>query len=116
MVDAYERYWARLRVPMDETSQALMLVEREYKVPVGKLRPWHALHRVFAPTKGKHRYRWLHIRSYEVGSSDVLVWGVWARVKAAGHEEAWLRAGGMSRLGDVVLAYAGRPPSSRAGE
>lgn len=68
--EAFGKYWRQLGASPNTVRAVLELVEREYGVAMGHLRPWHSLARLEAPTRVSVPWRWLFVRALEQGTAQ----------------------------------------------
>lgn len=104
---AYERFFARSNLSKQAVYEVLELLESEYGVPAGVLRPSDRLDKLMMPVRPANFWQWA---VYQVKQGDrhfALQEALTKRLKHFGTVEVWRD---VSTLAEYISAWDGRAP------
>lgn len=104
----YERYFMDL--PKEAVFECFDLIEEEYELPSGLLRPEDKLMKLFAPVDTKNPLRWLVYQVREGDSQTEITSELAKRQQRYGTNEAWVQAG-VETVADLIRAWCGKRPT-----
>ncbi|MGH9873044.1 MAG: hypothetical protein ACRD9S_11350 [Pyrinomonadaceae bacterium] len=105
--ELYSRYWASDGLAEASVLECLDLIEVEYQLPAGILRPQDKLEDLFDPVATKNPLRWLE---YQTGADDrksEVNYQLAKRMKQHETLGAWTH---IETVDDLVHAWCGRTP------
>ena len=111
--ELYTRYFEKAGLPKDEVLECLKLLEFEYDVPSGLLRPEDKLEKLFNPIPAKNPWQWLVYRTREGDSQTEINYELGKRMRRAGTIQSWSHIknfGGITFF-DLIKAWCGKTPS-----
>jgi hypothetical protein len=103
----YARFWAAEGLPQSEVLDCLNLIEIEYELPPGILRPEDELTKLFDPIPTKNPIKWL---SYQTGVEDrksEINHQLAKRMSQHNTIGAWVR---IETLDELIRAWCGQKP------
>jgi hypothetical protein len=111
--ELYTRYFQRAGLPKEEVFDCLRLIEFEYKVPAGLLRPEDKLEKLFSPVSAQNPWRWLVYRTREGDSETEINYELGKRMRRAGTVKSWshIEKFGDLTFRDLMKAWCGKRPS-----
>lgn len=111
--ELYARYFEKEGLPRDEVFECLKLIEFEFEVPAGLLRPEDKLEKLFSPVPAKNPWRWLVYRTREGDSQTEINYELGKRMRRAGTIQSWshIKNFGDVTFSDLIKAWCGRKPS-----
>lgn len=112
-VKVYQQYWAEF--PEQDIMELFELLEVEYQLSPGLLRPADRLNKLLEPVATVNPLKWLVYRARTEDSTTELNYRLGKRQQRYGTQRAWQQAG-IATLDDLVRAWCGQLPGSQAGE
>ena len=111
--ELYARYFEKAGLPKDEVLECLRLLEFEYDVPSGLLRPQDKLEKLFSPVPAKNPWQWLVYRTREGDSQTEINYELGKRMRRAGTIQSWshIKNFGDITFFDLIKAWCGKTPS-----
>jgi hypothetical protein len=111
----YARYFEKLGCPKTEVLECFNLIEFEYQIPAGVLRPEDKLEKLFEPVTTKKPWRWLVYRTHEGDSETEINYELGKRMRRFGTVQAWSH---IEKFGDLTIcelikAWCGREPTRK---
>lgn len=106
--DCYRTYFEPLGLPRDKVLECLELIEIEFDVPFGLLRPTDKLSKLFEPIATKNPLRWLEYRTHLEDSQSELEYELGKRMRQHGTFNQWSK---IETIEDFVRAWCGVRPS-----
>jgi hypothetical protein len=103
----YERYFSDL--PEPAVLECLALLEEEYSLPAGLLRPEDQLAKIFEPIPASNPWRWLVYRSREEDRQSEINYQLAKRQDRYKTRELWVLKG-VNTLNDLIRAWCGQKP------
>jgi len=109
----FSQYFEGAGLPNDAVFECLQLLEFEYHIPVGVLRPEDKLEKLFSPVAAKTPWQWLVFRTREGDSETEINYELGKRMRRAGTTRSWSR---FEKIGDLTVldllrAWAGLTPN-----
>jgi hypothetical protein len=104
----YIHYFQALGLPEQCVFECLDLLESEYDVPAGLLRPDDKLLKLVQPVQARNPWRWLFYRSREEDIQSEINYQLAKRLRRHGTLGSWPR---IVTIGDLVKAWCGCKPS-----
>lgn len=101
----YEKYFSDL--PRDDVFEFLDLIEFEYEIPAGLLRPDDKTNKLFDPVKTKNPWRWLEYQVREGDSQIEIINQLVEREKRHGTYEEQVN---IETIDDLVRCWCGQKP------
>ena len=98
--ELFTRYFESEGLPKDEVNECFELIEFEYDIPVGVLRPNDKLDKLIQPVTTKQPWRWLVYRTREGDSESELDYELGKRMRRAGNLKSWSH---IKRFGDITF-------------
>jgi len=113
--ELYDRYFKLAGLRRDELFECLRLLEQEYKVPVGVLRPEDKLKKFFNPVKSKTPWQWVVYRTREGDSETEINYELGRRLRHYGTLRSWshFKRYGDLTISDLLRAWCGLTPLDR---
>jgi hypothetical protein len=105
----YESYFADL--PKIDVLQCLDLIEEEYSLPAGMLRPNDDLDLLLKPIATRNPWRWLVYQACAGDRQNEINFQLGKRQEKYGTREQWAIAG-VKTVADLINAWCGRLPSN----
>lgn len=102
-----ELYFEPLGVPREMALECLKLLEFEFEVPIGLLRPADKLSELFRPVKTMNPWKWLFYRTREEDSQSELNYQLSKRLRQLGTFELWEN---IETIEEFVRAWCGEKP------
>lgn len=96
----FKQYFVRTELPKDQVLQCLQLLEAEYRIPIGVLRPEDKLDKLFKPVTARTPWQWLVFRTREGDSETEINYELGKRMRRAGTTGAWSDT---NRFGDITI-------------
>lgn len=112
--DCYRQYFEALGLPKDEIMECLNLIESEFEIPVGLLRPKDKLSLLFAPIQTKNPWKWLVYRTREEDSQSELNYRLSKKLRKHGTLGQW-KMNKIESIEDLLRAWCGRTPIQAGG-
>lgn len=84
----------------DKVFECLKLIEDEYQVPAGLLRPDDKLEKLFDPVVAKNPWRWLVYRTREGDSETEINYELGKRIRRSGTVQSWSH---VEKFGDLTI-------------
>ena len=111
--ELYSRYFESAGLPRDEIFECLKLLEFEYDVPSGLLRPEDKLEKLFKPVPANNPWRWLVYRTREGDSQTEINYELGKRMRRAGTIQSWSHIKNFSDItfSDLIRAWCGLTPT-----
>ena len=103
----YFHYFKPLGLPNECVIECLALVESEYGISAGLLRPDDPLAKLVEPVKTRKPWLWLFYRSREEDIQSEVNYQLAKRLRQHGTEHSWPR---LDTVGDLVRAWCGQRP------
>lgn len=104
---AYQQYWAGL--PERDVMELFELLETEYQVPPGLLRPEDDVNKLLGPVRTRNPFRWLFYRARTEDRIAEINYQLGKRQRQRGTQKAWEQAR-IVTVGDLMRAWCGQPP------
>ncbi len=110
--EVYRRYFMQDNLPK-EVLECLRLIEIEYELPAGLIRPADRLEKLFKPVETKNPLLWLFYRSPEEDSESEINYELGKRMRRHGTVESWSH---ITKFGDLtfrelIKAWCGLTPN-----
>lgn len=105
--ECYDFYFKPLGLPKEMVFECLGLVEFEFEVPIGLLRPTDKLSVLFIPVETKNPWKWLVYRAREDDSQSELNYQLSKRLRQFGTFDLWEN---IETIEDFVRAWCGEKP------
>jgi hypothetical protein len=105
--ELYRRYFGKEGLPKAAVFECLDLIEEEYEIPAGLLRPEDEITKLTAPVETRNIWRWM---VYQVVAGDregELSRQLGKRMRQHGTFDTW---GRIKTLGDLIRAWSGQRP------
>jgi hypothetical protein len=99
--ELYDRYFAHIGLPKSDVFKCLDLIEFEYEIPSGILRPDDKLERLIKPVATHNPWRWLVYRTHEGDSESELNYQLGNRMRKYGTVGSWSH---VRQFGDLTFA------------
>lgn len=109
----YARYFMEDNLPKDEVFECLKVIEFEYELPAGLIRPGDRLKELFRPVPTKNPLLWLFYRSREEDSESEINYELGKRMRKHGTFDSWQK---IETFGDFIRAWCGQRPTKAEGE
>jgi hypothetical protein len=103
----YELYFKDL--PKKEVFECLALIENEYQIRAGLLRPSDNLTKLFEPVATSNPLKWLIYQVREGDSKSEINYELFKRQQRYGTNEEWGRVG-INTIDDLIHAWCGQRP------
>jgi hypothetical protein len=110
---AYQHYWAEL--PEQDVMELFELLEMEYQLPPGLLRPGDNLNKLLEPVATANPLKWLLYRARTEDRTAEINYRLSKRQQRQGTHQAWQQAG-IATVDDLVRAWCGQLPGSQTGK
>lgn len=110
---AYQEYWAAF--PEQEVMELFELLEMEYQLPPGLLRPEDKLNKLLEPVTTVNPLKWLLYRARTEDRTAEINYRLSKRQERQGTHRAWQQAG-IATVDDLVRAWCGQLPGSQQGQ
>ncbi len=104
----YDRYYASTGVPKEALLELLDLIEFEYDLSPGLLRPEDKLEKLVEPIPTKNPWRWLVYRTSAGDRQSELSYRLSKRMRQYGTLGAWPQ---IETVDDLIRAWCGRRPN-----
>lgn len=104
----YARYYAATDFPKAALLELLELIEFEYDLSPGVLRPEDKLSKLVEPIPTKHPWRWMVYQTAAGDRQNELSYQLAKRMRKSGTLEAWSQ---IETVDDLIRAWCGRRPS-----
>ena len=107
--ELFTRYFEPAGIPQQEVSECLRLLESEYGIPIGVLRPHDKLEKLFEPVTAKSPWQWLVFRTREGDRETEINYQLGKRMRKAGTISSWSHIKKFSDISimDFVRAWSG---------
>jgi len=105
--EVYARFFMSEGLPKHCVFDCLNLIEIEYQLPAGLIRPSDSLQKLLKPVATKNPIRWFFYRSQEEDRESELNYQLNKRLRQYGTFEAWQK---FETIGDYVHAWCGGVP------
>ena len=102
----YDQYFSHL--PMKDVLEFLDLIEFEYEIPAGLLRPEDKVRKLFEPVKPRNPLQWLVYEVREGDSQIEITNELVKREKRHGTYEKWK----IETIDDLIHCWCGKQPRS----
>jgi hypothetical protein len=107
--EVYARYFMKEGLPRECVFECLKLIEIEYELPAGLIRPSDSLERLLKPVETRNPLRWFLYRHREEDIESELNYELSKRQRKHATFEAWQK---FETIADFVHAWCGRKPIS----
>lgn len=109
----YNRYFEKLRCSKTDVLECLNLIELEYEIPAGMLRPEDRLEKLVRPVATKNPWRWMVYRTHEGDSATEIYYELGKRLRRFGTVQAWSHIEKFEDLTvcDLIKAWCGQEPT-----
>jgi hypothetical protein len=113
--ELYDRYFEKLGCPKPNVFECLNLIELEYQIPAGVLRPEDKLEKLIEPVPTKNPWRWLVYRTHEGDSETEMNYELGKRMRSASTVQAWSHIENFGELTicELIEAWCGLEPTTR---
>jgi hypothetical protein len=110
--ELYNRYFHEFELPKEGVRECLQMLESEYKISVGVLRPDDKLKELFTPIPAKTLWQWLVFRTREGDSESEINYELGKRLRSAGTIHSWshIKRFGDMRVLELLRAWCGLTP------
>ena len=111
--ELYNRYFKNAGLRKDEVVECLKLLESEYRVPAGILRPNDKLEKLFNPVRARTPWQWLVYRTREGDSETEINYELGKRMQRSGTVQSWshIQRFGDLTVSDLLRAWCGFTPT-----
>lgn len=99
--ELYARHFEKPALSRDEVFECLKLLEFEYKVPAGLLRPEDKLEKFFNPVAARNPWQWLVQRTREGDSETEINYELGKRMRRSGTVQSWSH---IEKFGDLTIS------------
>ena len=106
----YEQYWAEF--PEHLVMEFFELIEVEYQLPPGLLRPDDRVTKLLDPVKPTNSLKWLFYQTHTEDSASELSFQLGKRERAYGIQDAWNTSEIVS-VNDALRAWCGQFPDEK---
>ena len=103
----YDQYWSEH--PRQAVMDLFKLIEAEFELHPGLLRPDDEISKLFDPIKPVSFFKWLFYQARTEDSASVLSYQLGKREQQHGTQDAWDRAH-ITTIDDLVRAWCGQLP------
>lgn len=107
----YEVYFEPLGLPKEKVLECLELIEFEFEVPIGLLRPTDKLSMLFTQVPTKNPWKWLVYRTREGDSQSELNYQTSKRLRQYGTLDLWENTE-IKAVEDLLRAWCGKHPTA----
>jgi hypothetical protein len=107
----YEVYFAPLGLPREQTLECLDLIEVEFEVPVGLLRPTDRLSLLFTPVPTKNPLKWVVYRMREGDCQSELDYELGKRLRRYRTLDLWKNIE-IETIETLLRAWCGERPTT----
>jgi hypothetical protein len=104
----YEQYYSATDLPKDDLLELLELIEFEYDLSPGLLRPEDNLSKLVEAVPTKNPWRWLVYQTAAGDRQSELSYQLDKRMRQSGTLEKWTR---IETVDDLVRAWCGQSPA-----
>jgi len=104
----YETYWAKHALMKNDVIEALNVIELEYDIAPGMLRPGDKLAVLFQPTPTRNPWQWLHHQVWAGDREAELTLQLRRRLEKHGVGKLWPH---VETIDDFVRAWCGKGPA-----
>ena len=110
----FNLYFGRAGLPKQEVLKCLQLLESEYRIPIGVLRPEDKLDKLLKPITAKTPWQWLVFRTREGDSATEINYELGKRMRQAGTVHCWshIKKFGDMTILDLLRAWCGFTPDN----
>lgn len=108
--ELFRRFWADQDLPEEEVREVFELIEFEYGIPAGILRPDDELAKLFVPLSTWNPIAWLNYQQIFGDRHDSLDTSIAEKLKQHDLVDEWGDA--IYTVDDYVRAWCGQPPES----
>lgn len=108
--ELYRRFWMGEGLLQDSVFDALDLIEREFSITAGVLRPDDKLAKLFVPPATKNPLKWLYYQYVFGDRHDWLDTRIAEKLKEHALVREWTQESSILTVDDYVRAWCGRPP------
>lgn len=108
--ECYNLYFGPLNLPKEEVLECLDLIEFEFEVPVGLLRPNDRLSVLFTRVPTKNPWKWLVYRMREEDSQSELNYRLSKKLRQYTTFEVWKNIH-IETIEDLLRAWSGEHPT-----
>jgi hypothetical protein len=105
--EMFHTYWADAGVPEQEVVAALDLIELEFEIDAGLLRPSDPLDLLFSPPATRHPLRWMEIQTACGDRQREFSWQLCKRLRRHGTVAYWPR---VMTVDEFIRAWGGLLP------
>jgi hypothetical protein len=111
--ELYNRFFKNAELRKDEVVECLKLLESEYKVPAGVLRPNDKLAKLFHPVRATTPWQWLVYRTREGDTETEINYELGKRMRRSGTVKSWshIKRFGDLTVSDLLRAWCGLTPT-----
>jgi hypothetical protein len=109
-LELYARYFEEPGLSKQCVMECFELIESEYEIPAGLLRPEDKLAKLVDPVKAKNPLRWLFYRSREEDIESEINHQLAKRMRRHGTLNKWPK---VETIDDLIRAWCGLTPTGR---
>ncbi len=107
----YDLYFGPLGLPKEKVLECLAIVEIEFEVPIGLLRPTDKLSLLFSPVPTKNPLKWLVYRTREDDCQSELNYQLSERLRQYETLDLWENIE-IETVEDLLRAWCGERPAT----
>jgi hypothetical protein len=105
--EVYRRYWEKAGLPKADVFECLNLIESEYELPAGLLRPEDSLSKLYQPVATKNPWRWLVYQTRAGDRQSEIKYELGKQMRKHGTLGTWAS---IETIDDLIRAWCGRKP------
>src|SRR5207302_10700769 len=105
--EVFQAYWAEKALARNEVFDALAVIEAEYGLPAGMLRPSDKLELLVEPVRTRNPLRWIYYQVWAGDREGELSLQLRRRMARHGTSGIWPK---LETIDDFVRAWCGRKP------
>jgi len=102
----YQRYFQQEDIEREAVEECLSLIESEYQISPGLLRPEDKLDLLFQPVKTRNPFLWVLYRSREEDSESEIRYQLGKQMRRHGTLNEWQ----IETIDDLIRAWCGKHP------
>lgn len=107
---AYEAFWSGF--PKQAVMELFQLIETEYQLSPGLLRPDDDVNKFLEPIKPVNFLKWLFYQAHTEDSASELSYQLGKREQQHGTQDAWKRTN-ITTIDDLMRAWSGQLPTEK---
>jgi hypothetical protein len=108
--ELYEHYWKQAGLPKRDVFECLDLIETEYELPGGLLRPEDKLEKLFEPVATKNPWHWLVYHTRAGDRYNEINHELGKRMRRHGTLGVWKH---IDTIDDLMRAWCGQKPTDK---